>query len=126
MINRELPGWFDSVQWQLDPRAEQEVARLPAVSSSVLYYALREVIRNAAKHGRGAHEKRSLSLNIWAHYTDCLAIAVEDNGVGLANSSPTAGNGQGLALHSTMLAIIGGELQTDSVPGSSTRVTITL
>jgi signal transduction histidine kinase len=65
-------------------------------------------------------------LSISAGYDDGLVIAVEDNGVGLANSSSTANHGQGLALHNTMLAIIGGELQIESVPDSFTRVTITL
>jgi signal transduction histidine kinase len=126
MISLELPNWFDSVEWQLEPGAVSEAARLPTVSSSVLYYALREVIRNAAKHGRGSNEQQPLSLTICAQYRDRLAITVEDNGVGLANSSSSTSNGQGLGLHSTMLAIIGGELQIDSVPGSFTRVTINL
>ena len=37
-----------------------------------------------------------------------------------------AGNGQGVALHSMMMAVIGGTLTVESVPNAYTRVTLTL
>jgi chemotaxis protein histidine kinase CheA len=37
-----------------------------------------------------------------------------------------AGSGQGLALHSTLLAVIGGSLSVESEPGVYTRVRIRL
>jgi signal transduction histidine kinase len=36
------------------------------------------------------------------------------------------GSGQGLALHSTMMAVVGGSLSTESVPGEYTRVVLSL
>jgi signal transduction histidine kinase len=53
-------------------------------------------------------------------------VSVEDSGVGLTAVSPNNGSGQGLAIHSTMMAVIGGTLTTDSVPGQYTRVSLTL
>jgi signal transduction histidine kinase len=38
----------------------------------------------------------------------------------------TGGSGQGLALHSTMMAVVGGSLSADSVPGEYTRVVMSL
>ncbi|NJN99286.1 MAG: hypothetical protein HC875_36930, partial [Anaerolineales bacterium] len=54
-------------------------------------------------------------------------LVIEDNGVGLASgSSGSGGSGQGLALHSTMMAVVGGTLALESIPGAYTRVTLSL
>jgi signal transduction histidine kinase len=46
---------------------------------------------------------------------------IEDNGVGLNGpGSSEAGSGRGLALHSTLLAVVGGSLQINSQPGEYT------
>jgi signal transduction histidine kinase len=63
---------------------------------------------------------------------DGLEIIVEDDGVGLGTAGAgrangaNGGSGQGLALHSTMMAVIGGSLSMDSVPGKYTRVLLSL
>jgi len=36
------------------------------------------------------------------------------------------GSGQGLALHSTLLAVVGGTLAVESLPGAYTRILLTL
>ncbi len=78
-------------------------------------------------------------------------ITIEDNGVGFTMSGSTGlargivqressetesldhgqripgrGSGQGLALHSTMMAVIGGTLSIDSMPEEYTRVSLVL
>ena len=54
-------------------------------------------------------------------------LVIEDDGVGLnAAAAPNGGSGQGLALHSTMMAVIGGSLSLESVPQSYTRVVLSL
>ncbi len=58
-------------------------------------------------------------------YTDQLAITITDDGVGLGNSQ-TSGSGQGLALHSTMMAVVGGEVVVDTAANQFTRVTLNL
>ena len=51
---------------------------------------------------------------------------VEDDGVGLESGDPTGGSGQGLALHSTMIGVIGGTLAVEGDPKGGTRVTLAL
>jgi len=52
---------------------------------------------------------------------------VEDNGTGLGPVNLSSkGSGHGLALHSTMMAIVGGTLAMESSPGRYTRITLSL
>jgi signal transduction histidine kinase len=56
-----------------------------------------------------------------------LLITIQDNGVGMVEKrSAPESSGQGLALHSTMMAVIGGALTVISDPGLSTRILLTL
>ena len=56
-----------------------------------------------------------------------LQIVIEDNGVGLDSTQHLpGGSGNGLALHSTMMAVVGGRLATESIPHEYTRVTLSL
>jgi signal transduction histidine kinase len=123
VVQRELQGSFDSVEWQVTSEAERVVGALPELAAEVLFYAAREAVRNAARHGRGDDRACPLSLRIAVEYEAGLAITIDDDGVGLsvAGSTTTTG-GQGLALHSTMMAVIGGTLTIDSVPDQFTRV----
>jgi len=58
---------------------------------------------------------------------DGLEITIEDNGVGLNPADlASRSDGQGLALHSTMMAIVGGVLAIESLPGRFTRVRLTM
>ncbi|MDX1664171.1 MAG: hypothetical protein R3272_10270 [Candidatus Promineifilaceae bacterium] len=127
-VEKELAGAFDAISWEVEPAAEQRVRALSSLESEVLFYAAREAIRNAARHGRGAgeHEQEPLHLLISAYRRHAhLELSVEDNGIGVA---PDAGpdEGRGLALHSTMMAIIGGTLVLESEPRHFTRVRLTL
>jgi signal transduction histidine kinase len=93
----------------------------------VLFYAAREAIRNAARYGRNGDSARPLHLQVGVAWRDGLEIRIEDDGVGLGAHPPAAdGSGHGLALHSTMMAVVGGALATDTQPGQYTRVTLTL
>jgi signal transduction histidine kinase len=56
-----------------------------------------------------------------------LEILIEDDGVGLeAQDGLDEGRGQGLALHSTMMAVIGGSLALESLADVYTRVWLVL
>ena len=117
----------------------------------MLFFASREVIRNAAQHGRGKNGDLPPRLCISIEYQDSLVITIEDNGVGFTMSEsmdharrtdqwdssgaesldhdqklPGRGSGQGLALHSTMMAVIGGTLTIESMPEEYTRVSLVL
>lgn len=129
----ELAGAFDAVSWHVDPQAEERAAGIPLWAAEVLYYAAREVLRNAARYGRGDEAGRPLHIRIGAAWRDGLEVRIEDDGVGLEAARPaghpcpaTGSSGQGLALHSTMMAVIGGSLAVESLADAYTRVSLRL
>jgi signal transduction histidine kinase len=167
-VEVDLAGAFDQINWRIEPEAEALVKELPPLVAEVVYSAVREGLRNAARHGRGVNGKSPLHLQIGLECIDenSLRIIIEDNGVGfddritwnssnegqfpveeileMAESlpennrqigvdvqedkvpSPMGSSGQGLALHSTLVAVIGGSLTVSSHPGQYTRLTLEL
>jgi signal transduction histidine kinase len=128
VLENELKDAFDGVTWQVSPAAAECLPGLPALSAEVIFYAAREAMRNAALHARPASSNTPLHLCVSLDWPSGLRLSIEDDGVGLgANSAPTrAGSGQGLALHSTLMAVIGGSLALESTPGEYTRVVLSL
>ena len=103
----------------------QAASAVPPVAAEVVYYAVREAVRNAARHGRGDQTQRPLSLTVEVTAAQqWLVVAIEDNGVGLTMPASVTGSGQGLALHTAMLAVVGATLAIDNRPGTSLRITI--
>ena len=126
-VDDELGESFDQVTWQVEPRAEREGIWIPSLTAEVLFYATREAIRNAARHGRDAEGGRPLQLELNVDWCDGLQILIADNGVGLgAADASDGGSGKGLSLHSTMMAVVGGALLMESELGAYTRVRLTL
>ncbi len=126
-IEREMQLNFDPVIWQVDPEMEQQARRIPPLAAETLYYAAREVIRNAARHGSGSQSSNRLRLEIQVANGDPFCISIEDNGVGMGSEPKLqSSSGQGLALHSTAMAIIGGSLEVESQPGNYTKVRLML
>ncbi len=118
----EMHTAFDHIAWEIDPAAERKCSEIPPLYAEVIYFAAREAMRNAARHARGA---APLRLRIAARWEEGLELVVEDNGVGLGEAAPAAeSSGQGLTLHSTMMAVIGGSLALESRPGEWTRAVI--
>jgi two-component sensor histidine kinase len=124
VIENELSGAFDHVAWQTPPDSEITAGKLSSLQAGILFYAAREVLRNAAQHARGQAANRRLSLSITATGDSELSLCIEDDGVGLGQAA-SGNTGQGLALHSTMLAVVGGTMQLQSETGQFTRVTLT-
>jgi signal transduction histidine kinase len=125
VVQNELSSAFDEVKWQVDTQAEHELRALPALTTEVIFYAAREALRNATRYGRGVDQARPLHLTIAVTCNSGLEIAIEDDGVGLRDAAaPEGSSGQGLALHSTMMAVIGGALLVDSLPGHYTHVVL--
>ncbi len=129
LIADELPHAFDRVDWAIEAEAEERLRDLPQLTIEVLFYAAREAIRNAARYGRGEEQQRRLHLQITIREEAGLFIQIGDDGVGIdpvGNGQPSNGSRQGLSIHSTMLAVVGGTLSTTSTPGEQTIVTLRL
>jgi signal transduction histidine kinase len=122
MLAREFAVDFAEINWQIDPEAERRAKAIPALSGEVIFYAAKEIIRNAARHGRGEEVGPPLRLQISLNWTKGLELRLADNGVGIRESR--AAGGQGLALHGTMLAVIGGALALVSRPEDGGTVAV--
>ncbi len=126
-VEGEFAAAFDEVSWHIEPAAGQQAARLPGVTAETLFYATREAVRNAARHGRDEGQAAPFRLRITLEGEQALVVTVEDNGKGLAApAGERETGGQGLALYSTMMAVVGGTLTVDSSPGRYTRVRLSL
>jgi signal transduction histidine kinase len=126
-VDEEFKNAFDNVTWRVEPDAEQQAQSIPSLTAEVLFYAAREAIRNAAHHGRDTDAARPLHLRVGVACQDGLQISIEDDGVGIGMASRSdESGGHGLALHSTMMAVVGGTLAVESTPGAYTRVTLRL
>jgi signal transduction histidine kinase len=126
-VEDELGGAFNEVGWDIALRAQEEADSIPPLTAEVVYYAAREAVRNAARHGRRENKEDSLRLKFSAKWKDGLEVLIEDNGKGMTMVDEMEGErGQGLALHSTMMAVVGGSLSVESAPGIYTRVLLEL
>lgn len=133
MIEVDFQNQFHAVNLVISPIAEAKAGEIPLLTAEVLFYATREALRNAADHGRGDILDQPVSVEIGVTWQEGLKILITDDGVGLekpthghADHQPKDGKGQGLALHSTMMAVIGGSLVIESTPGKSTSISLEL
>jgi signal transduction histidine kinase len=120
----ELARSFDSITWHLPTENGQADLALSPLATEVVFGAVREAVRNADRHGRGADPGRALHLSVALFAGDEVMIWIEDTGVGVDASQATSGSGQGLVLHGTLLALLGGALVAERVPRGGTRVVI--
>jgi signal transduction histidine kinase len=129
VVQQEFRASFGQVDIKITEQARRRTVELPSMTAEVLYYAAREAVRNAATHA-GAHSKAGdpkVDLSISADGLDGFSITVQDNGCGIEHEvSQSTEDGHGLALHSTLMAVVGGSLSVESVPGSFTRVALHL
>lgn len=126
LIGSEMESSFDAVHWH----CEEPLPTLNPLVSEVIFYAAREALRNAAQHARGPEVERLLRIEIQSQSGPPPALLIRDDGVGPVardfEPETRPGAGRGLALHSTMLAVIGGSLAVEAAPGGGTLVRITL
>jgi signal transduction histidine kinase len=125
LVEREFSEEFQTVTWKI-------CDALPTVDGlveEIVLGAVREVIRNAALHGRGGDSHYALCLDVEFQCAENINIILHDNGVGVRQtvekSDVPKGSGGGLLLHSTMLALIGGYLHSESSAGQGTTVKLT-
>jgi len=121
-VSGELRGCFESVTWNVPSDVEQRARQIQSLAVEVTFFAAREALRNAARH---ANPVDTLALTITANWEKGLEIIIEDNGVGPVEHH-SGSSGQGLILHSTMMAVIGGSLALERAPGSPTRLILRL
>ena len=106
----------------------------PPAIAELIFAAVQEALRNAARHARGPDVHRRLRLVLKASYSHLesrqsrIEVVVADDGVGIASTSAgeTTGTGGGLLTHSALLAIAGGSLTIKSTPGHGVNVRILL
>jgi signal transduction histidine kinase len=126
-LGHEFAGAFERVSWDITTAAEGAALRLEPLAAEVAFYALREAVRNAARHGRGVDDSRPLHLTVGGRTgPGSLRLFIEDDGVGMGAAPQPGGSGHGLELHSTLLAVVGGTLAIESAPASFTRVSLSL
>jgi signal transduction histidine kinase len=123
LVDAEFVHRFEQIQWR-DVESMPPTVHVDAVAGEVILGAAREVIRNAAFHGRGGKPDTPLCLEIGlCVQEEELTLSIQDNGVGIdasATGAASGGSGSGLALHSTLLAMVGGYLTVEPAAAGGT------
>ncbi len=128
MIAQDFQQAFDEVEWDVSEETAYHIDEIvPPAIAELIFAAVQEALRNAARHARGSDVHRRLRLTLRAACNPHLEIVVADDGVGIVSaSSSTTGTGGGLLTHSALLAIAGGSLTVKSAPGEGVSVRILL
>ncbi|GAC1651891.1 MAG: hypothetical protein NVS4B12_23010 [Ktedonobacteraceae bacterium] len=128
MLKQDFQQAFDEVGWSISEETMSHIDEvMPPAIAELVFAAVQEALRNAARHGRGSDVHRRLCLSINASYNQGFEILVVDDGVGIASAtSSTTGTGGGLLTHSALLAIAGGSMTVKSTPGCGVTVRIFL
>ena len=115
-IENEYRPYFNSLTWQIDDKVAENIRSFTPYVSNVLYHATREAVRNSAHHGRQSETDHPINLLISITWQDKLVICIQDDGIGFDPGSKNGSvRGQGLALHSTLMAVVGGSLAIESI-----------
>ena len=131
MLEQDFQYAFDEVEWCVSDETATYIDEvMPPAIAELVFAAVQEALRNAARHARGSDEHRHLRLVFkasWNKQENALEVAVTDDGVGITSAtSSTSGTGGGLLTHSALLAIAGGSLTIKSSPGEGVTVRILL
>lgn len=128
-VKEEFARDFDKISWEIEPQAQEYSDQLAPLVGEVLFHAAREVIRNAAKYARRKDDAKNaapLHLQISVNARENFSLEIADNGAGLEQSESNRGSGQGLALHGTMMAVVGGALAVENNFPTGTRAILSL
>ncbi|MGH2496433.1 MAG: sensor histidine kinase [Ktedonobacteraceae bacterium] len=131
MLEQDFQYAFDEVEWCVSDETAAYIDEvMPPAIAELVFAAVQEALRNAARHARGSDEHRHLRLlfkALWNKADHSLEVIVTDDGVGITSAtSATSGTGGGLLTHSALLAIAGGSLTIKSSPGEGVTVRILL
>ncbi|MFL5664416.1 MAG: sensor histidine kinase [Ktedonobacteraceae bacterium] len=131
MLEQDFQHAFDEVEWCVSEETACCIDEVtPPAIAELIFAAVQEALRNAARHARGSDVHRRLRIVLKAscdRIDPHLEVSVADDGVGIISaSSSTTGTGGGLLTHSALLAIAGGSLTIKSAPGEGVTVRILL
>ncbi len=127
MIELDFRQAFDEVRWDVTSETARYIDdNVPPAIAELIFAAVQEALRNAARHGRGSDVHRHLSVTVRASCNPHLEVLVTGDGVGIVSTSSTTGTGGGLLTHSALLAIAGGSLTVKSSPGEGVVLRILL
>jgi signal transduction histidine kinase len=128
MLDYDFQHAFDVVEWNVPEETATYIDDLvPPAIAELIFAAVQEALRNAARHARGADVHRRLHLRLSASCASHLEVIVEDDGIGIVGpTSSTTGTGGGLLTHSALLAIAGGSVTVKTAPGEGVSVRIFL
>ena len=93
---------------------------LPLEKELAIYYIAQEALNNILKHANAKNIKVTLK-NTASHFN----LLVEDDGVGF-NTKSANKDGIGLKSMRERTALIGGKIKISSVPGTGTKIAVTL
>jgi signal transduction histidine kinase len=127
MIEQDFRQAFDEVKWDVTSEMARYIDdNVPPAIAELIFAAVQEALRNAARHGRGSDVHRHLTITLKATCNPHLEVIVADDGIGIISASSTTGTGGGLLTHSALLAIAGGSLTVKSSPGQGVVLRILL
>ncbi|GAC1676115.1 MAG: hypothetical protein PVS3B1_16530 [Ktedonobacteraceae bacterium] len=128
MLEQDFQHAFDAVEWRVAEETARSIDDLvPPAIAELIFAAVQEALRNAARHARGSDVHRRLKVTLDATCYPHLEVVVADDGVGIISASTsTTGTGGGLLTHSALLAIAGGTLTVKTAPGEGVTVRIFL
>jgi signal transduction histidine kinase len=133
LVEVDFANQFSQTHLYIHPEAAQKAREMPSYIAEALFFACRELIRNAAVHGRGGQVERSLALAVHMQWQDELCLVIEDDGVGPQDTGnkvetgplkKTGNSGSGLRIHSAILAAVGARLDISARPEGGTRAMI--
>lgn len=126
MILADYPHAFASVHYAVDDVAVKRLKALPEFMLEVIFFAVKELVRNAARHASGNQSQRKVTLNVGlCDAGDYFELFISDDGVGMSgvDSSRHIG-GNGIRFHSGMLTAIGCSISLGSEAGTGTHAVI--
>ncbi|GCE24909.1 hypothetical protein KDA_03930 [Dictyobacter alpinus] len=128
MLEQDFQQAFDDIEWLVSDEVAGFIDdAVPPAIAELIFAAVQEALRNAARHARGTDVHRRLRMTISATCNPHLEVLVTDDGVGIVTSgSSTTGTGGGLLTHSALLAIAGGSVTVKTAPNEGVSVRIFL
>jgi ligand-binding sensor domain-containing protein/two-component sensor histidine kinase len=118
-IKRFAAALFEAknIDYSIEIQDDVKDILLPMEYRQHIYLIMKEAINNVVKYARAGF----VSIRVGRDHS-CLAVTIEDNGIGFSPSGPPTGNGILSMRHRA--ALMKAELKIDSAPGKGTLVSL--